>query len=161
MKRFLEAGRLNSPRGLNGEVRFECWCDSIEFLENVRFLYLDAQGTRPIEVKAFNTRLSTVIFRGYEDRTLASKLTGRTVWFDRKDIVLPEGVCYNDDLIGLPVYNESDGKKLGVLTRIDEGEASDLYFISGEKDYIIPAVKEFIVKKDLEKGITVRLIDGF
>ena len=31
MKRYLEAGRLNSPRGLKGELRFECWCDECDY----------------------------------------------------------------------------------------------------------------------------------
>lgn len=161
MKRFLEAGRLNSPRGLKGELKFECWCDSIEFLDGVKYLYLDPDGKRPLEVKAFRETVSTVIFVGYEDRNSAATLTGRTVYFDREDIPLPEGVFYNDDLIGLPVTDETSGKTIGVLKRIEEGMASDLYFVEGEKKYIIPSVKEFIVKADPEIGITVRLIDGF
>lgn len=31
MRRYLEAGRLNSPRGIKGELRFECMCDSPGF----------------------------------------------------------------------------------------------------------------------------------
>lgn len=160
MRRFLEAGRLNSPRGLKGELRFECWCDDVSFLSGIKTLYLDAKGEKPISVKALDERLSTVIFEGYEERGRASLLTGRTVWFDRNDIELPDGACYNDDLIGLPVFDENSQSVIGVLTRIDEGAASELYCVSGEKDYIIPAVDEFIVRRDVEKGITVRLIDG-
>ncbi len=86
MKRYLEAGRLNSPRGLKGELRFDCWCDSIEFLEGVKYLYLDKDGNRPLEVKSFRNTVGTVTFVGYEDRNSASSLTGRTVYFDREDI---------------------------------------------------------------------------
>ena len=129
MKRFLEAGRLNSPRGLKGELRFECWCDSIEFLSGVKHLYLDPEGKRPLEVKAFRETVSTVIFVGYEDRNSASALTGRTVYFDREDIILPDGVFYNDDLIGVDVINESTGGVIGKLKRIEEGMASDIYFV--------------------------------
>ena len=50
MRRYLEAGRLNSPRGIKGELRFACWCDSPEFLEGVRTFYLDAEGMRPLRV---------------------------------------------------------------------------------------------------------------
>ncbi len=161
MKRFLEAGRLNSPRGLKGELKFECWCDSIEFLDGVKYLYLDSEGKRPLEVKAFRNTVSTVIFVGYEDRNTAASLTGRTVYFDREEIPLPEGVFYNDDLIGLQVFDETSGKTIGVLKRIEEGVASDLYFVEGDKKYIIPSVGEFIVSADPAHGITVRLIDGF
>ena len=160
MKRFLEAGRLNSPRGLKGELRFECWCDSIEFLSGVKYLYLDREGKRPLEVKAFRETVSTVIFVGYEDRNSASSLTGRTVYFDREDIVLPEGVYYNDDLIGTNVYDENTGVLLGELKRIEEGVASDIYYVEGDKKYIIPAVEQFIVRAEPEKGIIIRLIDG-
>lgn len=160
MRRFLEAGRLNSPRGLKGELRFDCWCDSIDFLSGVKYLYLDNEGKRPLEVKAFRETVSTVIFVGYEDRNLASALTGRTVYFDREDIPLPDGVYYNDDLIGLSVIDEATGASIGTLKRIEEGMASDIYYVEGEKKYIIPAVKEFIVKVDIETGITIRLIDG-
>lgn len=160
MKRFLEAGRLNSPRGLKGELRFDCWCDSIDFLSGVKYLYLDNEGKRPLEVKAFRETVGTVIFVGYEDRTTASTLTGRTVYFDREDIPLPEGVYYNDDLIGASVIDEATGAKIGILKRIEEGMASDIYYVEGEKRYIIPAVKEFIVSADPYTGIIIRLIDG-
>ncbi len=161
MKRYLEAGRLNSPRGIKGEIRFECWCDSIEFLSGIKYLYLDPDGRRPLEVKSFRETVSTVTFVGYEDRSLASSLTGRTVYFDREDIPLPEGVFYNDDLIGCEVYDETSDSTIGRLTKIEEGMASDIYYVSGEKEYIIPAVKEFIVSANPESGIRVRLIDGF
>ena len=160
MKRFLEAGRLNSPRGLKGELRFECWCDSIEFLSGVKYLYLSPDGTRPLEVKSFRETVGTVIFAGYEDRNSAASLTGRTVYFDREDIPLPEGVFYNDDLIGLSVTDEATGKVIGVLKRIEEGMASNIYFVEGEKNYVIPAVDEFIVRANPQTGIIVRLIDG-
>lgn len=161
MRRFLEAGRLNSPRGIKGEIRFECWCDSIEFLSGVKYLYLDPAGKRPLEVKSFRETVSTVIFVGYEDRNSVSALTGRTVYFDREEIPLPDGVYYNDDLIGCKVFDEATGKEIGTLKRIEEGMASDIYYISGEKEYIIPKVEQFIVSEDPESGIIVRLIDGF
>ena len=44
MRRYLEAGRLNSPRGIKGELRFACWCDSPEFLEGVRGMYYVVTG---------------------------------------------------------------------------------------------------------------------
>ncbi len=160
MRRFLEAGRLNSPRGIKGEIRFDCWCDSIEFLSGVKYLYLDREGKRPLEVKAFRETVSTVIFVGYEDRNLAASLNGRTVYFDREDISLPEGVFYNDDLIGVSVIDEATNAVIGKLKRIEEGVASDIYYVEGEKKYVIPAVDEFIVRANPETGIVVRLIDG-
>lgn len=160
MKRFLEAGRLNSPRGIKGELRFDCWCDGIDFLDGVKYLYLDSEGKRPLEVKAFRETVSTVTFVGYEDRNSASTLTGRTVYFDREDIPLPDGVFYNDDLIGLPVKDEATDQIIGKLVKIEEGAASNIYYVEGAKKYIIPAVDEFIVAANPDDGITIRLMDG-
>ena len=160
MRRYLEAGRLNSPRGLKGEIRFDCWCDDISFLSGVKYLYFDKEGKRPVEVKEIRETLSTVVFVGYEDRASAAALTGRTVYFDRNDITLPEGVFFNDDLIGLMVIDAKTGKQIGKLVKIEEGVASELYYIEGDKNYIIPAVKEFVLDIDLQKGITVNIIDG-
>jgi len=161
MKRYLEAGRLNSPRGLKGELRFDCWCDSPEFLIGVNRFYLDDKGERYLDVKEYRPNIPSIIFEEYEDRMTASSLTGRTVYFDRNDVTLEEGVCYNDDLISLPVYNIETGEKIGVLERIDEGISYNYYFVRGESSsYLIPANDEFIKKISIETGIKVKLIDG-
>ena len=78
MRRYLEAGRLNSPRGIKGELRFECWCDSPGFLEGVHTFYLDAEGTRPLHVALYRPSIPSLTFEGYEDRTRASQLVNRT-----------------------------------------------------------------------------------
>ncbi|PKM61259.1 MAG: 16S rRNA processing protein RimM [Firmicutes bacterium HGW-Firmicutes-21] len=161
MKRFLQAGRLNSPRGLKGEVKFDCWCDSPEFLIGVKKLYLDDNGERFLTVKLLRETIPSIIFEGYEDRSSASSLTGRTVYFDRNDIELEEGVIFNDDLISLSVYDDETGEKIGVLERIDEGVSCNYYFVKGENgNYLIPARDEFITQVSLETGIRVKLIEG-
>jgi len=61
------------------------------------------------------------------------------------------------DLIGLPVY--AGEKQIGVLKDVYTGPANDVYMVSGEKDYMIPAVSEFLEEVDVEQGIIrVRLI---
>lgn len=161
MRRFLEAGRLNSPRGIKGEVRFDCWCDSPEFLIGVNRFYLDDKGERYLTVKQYRPTIPSILFEGYEDRSKAGTLTGRTIYFDRNDVTLEEGVCFNDDLIGLPVSDDETGEKIGSLERIDVGVSNDYYFVRGEqKNYYIPVRDEFVKEISLETGIRVKLIDG-
>lgn len=161
MKRFLEAGRLNSPRGIKGEVRFDCWCDSPDFLVGVERFYLDDKGEKFLKVKSFLPNIPSIIFEGYEDRGIAGNLTGRTVYFDRNDVVLEEGVCFNDDLIGLSVYDFESGELIGTLDRIDEGIKCNYYFVKGEeKSYLVPENSEFIKEVRLDSGIKIKLIEG-
>jgi 16S rRNA processing protein RimM len=161
MRRFLKAGRLNSPRGLRGEVRFDCWCDSPDFLSEVKHLYLDDKGQRVLTVKEYRPTIPSIVFKGYEDRTLASSLTGRIVYFDRNDITLEDGILFYDDLLMLPVFNVETGERLGVLERVDEGVSCHYYYVKGEEgEYLIPEKKEFIKEVNPETGIRVKLIEG-
>lgn len=152
---------MTSPRGIKGEVRFDCWCDSPEFLIGVNRFYLDDKGERLLTVKQYRPSIPSIIFEGYEDRNLAGTLAGRVIYFDRNDVTLEEGVCFNDDLISLPVFDMDSGEQIGILERIDEGVASDFYFVRGEKNsYYIPVRDEFIKEISLDTGIKVKLIDG-
>ena len=161
MKRFLEAGRLNSPRGIKGELKFSCWCDSPDFLDGVEYLYLDPMGEKKLKIVLYRPNIPSIIFEGYEDRTACAVLTGRTVYFDRYDPALPGDVIYNDDLIGLPVFNADTEERIGELKRIDETIGGFLYYIVGEeKEYLMPAVDRYIVSVDLEKGIHVHVDEG-
>ena len=160
MKKFLEAGVLGAPRGVKGELRFDCWCDSPAFLSNVKRFYFDAEGTKSLAVKRYHPSIPSIVFEGREDRQTAALLTGRKLWFDRDDVVLPEGVYFNDDLIGLRVYDAENGEDIGVLSAIEEGSRNFLYRIKGDKEYLIPAVDAFIKAVDPEKGIAVSLIEG-
>ena len=161
MKRFLEAGRLNSPRGIKGELKFSCWCDSPDYLEGVEYLYLDPKGEKRLKIVNYRPNIPSIVFEGYEDRTACAVLTGRTVYFDRYDPALPGDVIYNDDLIGLPVYDAETEENIGTLQRIDETIGGFLYYIAGgEKEYLMPAVDRYIVSVDLEKGIYVHTDEG-
>lgn len=163
MKKYLEAGILGAPRGIKGELKFTCWCDSPEFLAGVKRLYFDANGEKSLAVKRYHASIPSIVFEGREDRQTAALLTGKQIWFDRDEVVLPEGVYFNADLIGLPVLDADSGEQIGVLTSIEEGARNFLYRIEGtdgETNYLVPAVDAFIISRDLHKGITVRLIEG-
>lgn len=160
MRRYLEAGRLNSPRGIKGELRFACWCDSPEFLEGVRTFYLDAEGMRPLRVVLYRPSIPSLIFEGYEDRSRASQLVNRTIYFDREDVSLPEGVVYNDDLLGLPVF-DTDGARARQPDGGRGGRARDVLRRHRRgKGLSHPVVDEFVKRVSLTDGVVVALIDG-
>ena len=68
---------------------------------------------------------------------------------------------YITDLIGIKVYNTND-EYLGELDDVLQGIGNDVYVIvDGKKEYLIPAVKEFIVKIDIDnKEMIIDPIDG-
>ena len=78
----------------------------------------------------------------------------------REDAPLPRGAYFIQDILGASVVDET-GNEIGRLTDVLERPASNIYVVRGETEHLIPAVPEFILSTDAEKGvITVHLIEG-
>ena len=74
---------------------------------------------------------------------------------------LAPGEYYHYQTIGLEVFDVA-GERLGVVTQVWSKPGGDLYVVSaGEREYLIPAVKDMIEKVDLDLGkIIVNLPEG-
>lgn len=97
---------------------------------------------------------------GVDGVNSAMRFKGRTVYIDRADAPLPRGAYFLQDIIGARVVDETGGD-VGTLESIMETPASRIYVVRGEKEHLIPAVPEFILRTDAEAGvITVHLIEG-
>jgi 16S rRNA processing protein RimM len=102
-----------------------------------------------------------VSFHDVTDRDMASLYRGAflTFPFEAKD--LGEGEFLYEDIIGLAVISSS-GNKIGEVVDIFNNGAHDVYVVRmGEKEYLLPAVREFI--RDIavaEKRIIVNEIKG-
>ena len=158
-ERFIEAGEIVNTHGVRGEVKILPWTDSAEFLAAFRTLYIDG---RPVKVRSARVHKQTVLasLEGVEDVNAAMRLKGRRVFIDRADAKLPEGGYFIQDIIGAEVVTE-DGESIGALAEAIDAPASMIYVVRGERERLIPAVPEFILKTDADAGIiTVRLIEG-
>ena len=79
---------------------------------------------------------------------------------DREGIRLPEGTVFIADLIGCRVLTE-EGDEIGTIRDVLTMPSSDVYVIRGEKNYMIPAVKEFVREINVtERLVRVHLIEG-
>lgn len=158
-ERFIEAGEIVNTHGVRGEVKILPWTDSAEFLAAFRTLYIDG---RPVKVRSARVHKQTVLasLEGVEDVNAAMRLKGRRVFIDRADANLPEGGYFIQDIIGAEVVTEA-GESIGKLAEVMDAPASMIYVVRGERERLIPAVPEFILKTDADAGIiTVRLIEG-
>ena len=158
-ERFIEAGEVVNTHGVRGEVKIIPWTDSAEFLAAIRTLYIDG---RAVKVRAARVHKGTVLaaLEGVEDVNAAMRLKGRRVFIDRADARLEPGRFFIQDIIGAEVVTE-DGESIGALAEVIDAPASMIYVVRGERERLIPAVPEFILKTDADAGlITVRLIEG-
>lgn len=158
-KQYIEAGKIVNTHGVRGEVKIQVWLDSPEFLKKFKTVYIENKAVKLISGRVHKGFLIAVL-DGIEDVNAAMCYKNKTVYIDRNDAKLPKGAYFLQDIIGAEVVDES-GAKIGVLEDILETPASDVYVVRGETEHLIPAVDEFIISTDAEKGIiTVRLIEG-
>jgi 16S rRNA processing protein RimM len=91
----------------------------------------------------------------------ALDLKNETLYALREDFELEDGEFFIADVIGLDVIDFENGKVYGTVSEIINRGASDIYVVNtpnGER--MIPAVEQFIISVDIEKGVFVRTIEG-
>jgi 16S rRNA processing protein RimM len=159
MDNYIEAGKIVNTHGVKGELRIEPWVDSADFLKRFSRFVIDSRAYRLLGGRVHKSFLIARL-EGVEDVNAAMSLKNKTVYIDRSEAKLPKGHFFLKDIIGASVQDEA-GKNLGILTDVLDAPASRVYVVSGEREILIPAVPEFILKTDTAKKIlTVRLIEG-
>ncbi|MEG0035071.1 MAG: ribosome maturation factor RimM [Oscillospiraceae bacterium] len=159
MEKYLEAGKIVNTHGIKGEVKIQPWVDNVDFLKKFELLYIDGKPYKLLAGREHKQCLIATL-EGVSDVNAAMVLKNKTVFIDRDDAKLPEGTFFLRDLVGASVCDES-GAELGKLSEVLELPSGNVYVVSGEREILIPAVPEFILKTDVSAGlITVRLIDG-
>ena len=55
----------------------------------------------------------------------------------------------------------ADGEEIGKVSDILSMPGNDVYVVTGSREYLIPAVPEFILERNLDEGfVRVKLIEG-
>ena len=157
----IKVGRIVNAHGIRGEVRVQPRDGDPDFLTRFRTFYMDG---RPITPTAVHVHKNVVLMRlpGVEDMNAALAYKGKELYIRRSDVVLPEGEYFDDELIGLEVHDCDTGALLGILTAVDEYPASKVYTVKGDREILIPAVRDaFIRSVDLDAGrMDVKVWEG-
>lgn len=158
MNQYLEAGTIVSTHGVHGEVKILPWADGPEFLTLFDRVYL---GGKEYAVTSSRVQKTCVLVKlqGVDTVEAAQALRNAVVWVNRADVELEEGTWFIADLVGLKVL--CDDRELGVVKEVLTLPGNDVFVVAGEKEYMIPHVREFVPEIDPEAGfIRVRLIEG-
>ncbi|MBQ9842672.1 MAG: 16S rRNA processing protein RimM [Oscillospiraceae bacterium] len=153
---FLEAGEIVSTHGVRGEMKVLPWADGPDFLcefDRVRIAGKDY----PVESCRVQKTCNLLKIEGVDTMEAAQAMRGKTVEIYRCDA--PEGLIFAAELMGMTVLCE--GEEIGKITDVLDYPGNKVYVVKGQKEYMIPAVKAFILDTDMEKEIMqVRLIEG-
>lgn len=148
----IKIGRIVNAHGIRGEVRIQPRDGDPAFLTKFKTFLLDGQ---PVSPTACHVHKSLVLakFPGVDDMNAALALKDRDLYIRREDAHLPEGEYFDDELLGLEVYDADTGERLGELAAVDRYPAHKVYTVRGRRELLVPAVKDvFIRSVDMEAG---------
>ena len=153
---FVEAGEIVTTHGIKGEVKVLPWLDSPEDLCDFDRCRIDGKEFE-IEQCRVQKTCNLVKFAGIDTMEAAQAMRGKTIELYREDI--DDEVIFAAELIGMEVF--CDGELIGKIKEVLDYPGNSVYVIKGAREYMIPAVKEFILSTDMEKNeMQVKLIEG-
>ena len=153
---FVEAGEIVTTHGVRGEMKVLPWVDSPEIL--CEFDRVRIEGREYI-VQSCRIQKSCNLLKveGIDTMEAAQAMRGKVVELYREDI--DDEVIFAAELIGVEVY--ADGENIGKIVEVLDYPGNSVYVVKGKHEYMIPAVKQFILSTDMEKNeMQVKLIEG-
>ncbi|WP_425477562.1 ribosome maturation factor RimM [Alkalisalibacterium limincola] len=155
-ERRIKLGKVVGVHGVRGELKIESHTDPRDRLFRYQpWILCHARSERMVEgVRGHdNGRNVLAVFPDVEDRDQAQALIGAEIWVPRSALPPPApGEYYWVDLEGLPVRTV-DGIELGTVSHMLETGANDVIVVHGERERLIPFLKESVVKSvDMDGG---------
>lgn len=153
---YIEAGEIVTTHGVRGEVKVLSWLDSPEMLCEFDRCRISGREYVMDTVRVQKT-CNLVKLRGVDTMEDAQKLRGKTMELYREDI--SDELIFAAELVDVEVF--ADGASIGRIKEVLDYPGNSVYVVQGEREYLIPAVKEFILSTDLEKNqMQVKLLKG-
>ena len=153
---FIEAGEIVTTHGVRGEIKVLTWLDSPELLCEFERCRIDGKEYTMESVRVQKT-CNLVKLEGVDTMEAAQAMRGKVMELYREDI--DDEVIFAAELIGVEVFAED--KCIGKIKEVLDYPGNSVYVVKGEHEYMIPAVKAFILDTDMENNrMQVKLIEG-
>ena len=153
---FVEAGEIVTTHGVRGEVKVLPWVDSPEVLCEFDRCRIDGKDYAMDQVRVQKT-CNLVKLSGIDTMEAAQAMRGKTLELYREDI--DDEVIFAAELIGVEVFCEEEN--IGKIVNVLDYPGNSVYVVKGKHEYMIPAVKAFILSTDMENNrMQVKLIEG-
>ena len=153
---FVEAGEIVTTHGVRGEVKVLCWLDDPEMLCEFDRCRIAGKDYTMEQVRVQKT-CNLVKLSGIDTMEAAQAMRGKVIELYREDI--DEEVIFAAELIGMEVFCQN--QCIGKIKEVLDYPGNSVYVVRGEHEYMIPAVKHFILNTDMEGNrMDVKLIEG-
>lgn len=160
---YIIVGKIVNTHGIRGEIKLYPYTDDIERFSDLETIYIGSEKL-PAEIEnvKYNKNMVLLKLKEFNNINEVLKFKEELVFIDEIDKVeLSEDDYFIYQLIDCEVF-DLDGKHLGYVEDVLQNSSNDVYIIKDkEKEYLIPAIKEFIKEVNiLEKRIVIDPIEG-
>ena len=153
---YIEAGEIVTTHGVKGEMKVLPWLDTPDILCEFDRCRIDG-AEYTIESCRVQKTCNLQKLTGIDTMEAAQAMRGKTVELYREDI--DDEVIFAAELIGMDVL--WNGKSIGKIADVLDYPGISVYVVRGEREYMIPAVKAFILSTDMENNVMqVNIIEG-
>ena len=153
---FIKAGEIVTTHGVRGEVKVLPWIDSPEDLCDFDRVRIDGAEYK-IESCRVQKTCNLVKLAGIDSMEAAQAMHGKVLELYREDI--DDEVIFAAELFGMEVF--CDGENIGKIVDVLDYPGNKVYVVKGKYEYMIPAVKAFILDTNMEENtMQVKLIEG-
>ena len=153
---FIEAGEIVTTHGVRGEVKVLTWLDDPEMLCEFDRCRIGSKEYTMEQVRVQKT-CNLVKLQGIDTMEAAQAMRGQVIELFREDI--DDEVIFADELKGVEVFAES--ASIGKIVDVLDYPGNAVYVVKGKYEYMIPAVKAFILNTDVDANrMEVRLLEG-
>jgi len=159
---YLIIGQVVGSWGVRGESKVSIITDFPERFSSLKRVYL-GEGYVPYKVQhaRLHKRWALIKFVGVDDPADARALAGQYVCIPIAEAMpLAADEYYEHQILGLAVWTD-EGEYLGRIAEILFTGSNDVYVVQGEGELLIPALKDVVLRVDLEQGrMIVHLLEG-
>ena len=153
---FLEAGQIVTPHGVHGEMKVLPWADGPDFLMEFDRVRIEGKDYQ-VESCRIQKSCNLLKLEGIDTMEAAQAMHGKTLEVYREDA--DPDIIFAAELIGMQVF--CGDNQIGKVTEVLDYPGNKVYVVKGEKEYMIPAVKAFVLSMDMESNVMqVNLIEG-
>lgn len=168
MTKYVSIGKITNFHGIKGEARvgysknqqdFVLSLDSVFIKKDNEYVRFEITSARP------NKNVLIIKFKGIDSINEIIPYKGCLLFVDEEVVRenLDEEEFLIDELTGLEVFDNNDGKKLGFVIGVSNNGATDLISVktNSKKICLVPFVKAIVPIVDIKnKKIMVNNIEG-
>lgn len=157
MEEKIVMGKILGPHGIKGWIKIHPFTEKKHSLIDHKILMAskDEKLWQSFEVESMDVGDKFILakFKGVDDRNAAEKLNKFFISLDKSSLPkLDENNYYWHELIGLDVKN-NEGMHFGKVDSLIETGANDVLVVLGDKEYLIPYIKQVILEVNLETNM--------